>query len=260
MDELIETVDIVRISGDETKNQQDVIIKETPLTLFVNNHELVTLLCLPQYQANLGVGFLFSEGFLSDKDDIESVNVNRNRGIVWVQLKNQLRINENFQKSRAVTSGCARGLTFYQLFEKWEGEFISTGMTISHNYIVDAVADLNQRSLLFRQTGGTHSALLYQQNEFLLEREDIGRHNAIDKIIGECILKRISGEDKIMMSSGRISSEILLKAARFKIPILVSRGAPTSASLKLAEEIGITLVGFARGKKMNVYCNSWRIQ
>lgn len=259
MDELIENVGVLRISDDEMNDTHDVIIKETPLTIFVNNYELVTLLCLPQYQANLAIGFLFSEGFLSDKDDIEHVNVNRNRGIVWIQFKKELNLSENFEKGRTVTSGCARGLTFHQLFEKWEGEFISTRMKIQHQHIVDIVSDLNQRSQLFRKTGGTHSALLFRQNEFLLEREDIGRHNAIDKIIGECILKRISGEDKIMMSSGRISSEILLKAARFKIPILISRGAPTSASLKLAEEIGITVIGFARGKRMNVYTNSWRI-
>ena len=260
MVDLLEKVTIVQIADDKIVEQEDVVVKETPLTIFINDEELVTLLCLPQFQQNLAVGFLFSEGILSSKTEIESLIFNENKGVIWIKLNKPFAIDDDFRKGRTVTTGCARGLTFHQVFEKWSGEFVSSKLKIDHHIVVAVVSDLKQRSLLFQETGGTHSALLYQENTFLLEREDIGRHNAIDKIIGECVMQDISGNDKILMTSGRVSSEILLKTARLQIPILISRGAPTSAALKLADEIGITLIGFARGKRMNVYTNSWRIQ
>ncbi|MCI0493601.1 formate dehydrogenase accessory sulfurtransferase FdhD [candidate division KSB1 bacterium] len=259
MADLLEKVTIVQITDDKIVEQDDVVVKETPLTIFVNEEELVTLLCLPQFQQNLAVGFLFSEGILSSKAEIESLIFNENKGVIWIKLNKPIAIDDNFRKGRTVTTGCARGLTFHQVFEKWNGDFVSSKLTIEHQIVNAVVSDLKQRSLLFQQTGGTHSALLYKDNTFLLEREDIGRHNAIDKIIGECVMKDIPGDDKILMTSGRVSSEILLKIARHQIPILISRGAPTSAALKLADEIGITLIGFARGKRMNIYTNSWRI-
>lgn len=259
MADLLEKVTIVQITDDKIVEQEDVVVKETPLTIFVNEEELVTLLCLPQFQQNLAVGFLFSEGILSSKAEIESLIFNENKGVIWIKLNKPIAIDDNFRKGRTVTTGCARGLTFHQVFEKWNGDFVSSKLTIEHQIVIAVVSDLKQRSLLFQQTGGTHSALLYKDNTFLLEREDIGRHNAIDKIIGECVMKDIPGDDKILMTSGRVSSEILLKVARRQIPILISRGAPTSAALKLADEIGITLIGFARGKRMNIYTNSWRI-
>ncbi len=260
MADLLEKVTIVQINNDEITEQEDVVVKETPLTIFVNDQELVTLLCLPQHQQNLAVGFLFSEGILSDKSEIESLIFNENKGVIWIKLNKPFIIDENFRKGRTVTTGCARGLTFHQVFDKWPGEFVSSQLKIEHQIVTAIVSDLKQRSRLFQETGGTHSALLYQENNFLFEREDIGRHNAIDKIIGECVMQGIPGDDKILMTSGRVSSEILLKTARWQIPILISRGAPTSASLKLADEIGITLIGFARGKRMNIYSNSWRIK
>jgi len=260
VDDLVEKVTIVQILDQKISDQEDVVIKETPLTIFLNEEELVTLLCLPQHQQNLAVGFLFSEGILSSKTEIESLIFNENKGVIWIKLNKPFAIDDNFRKGRTVTTGCARGLTFHQVFEKWNGDFVSSKLTIEHQIVIAVVSDLKQRSRLFQETGGTHSALLYKDQTFLLEREDIGRHNAIDKIIGECVMNDIPGDDKILMTSGRVSSEILLKTARRQIPILISRGAPTSAALKLADEIGITLIGFARGKRMNIYTNRWRIK
>ncbi len=260
MADLLEKVTIVQIADDKIVEQDDVVVRETPLTIFVNDQELVTLLCLPQFQQNLAIGFLFSEGILSSRAEIESLLFNENKGVIWIKLNKAFAIDENFRKGRTVTTGCARGLTFHQVFEKWNGDFVTSQLKIDHQIVTTLVSDLKQRSRLFQETGGTHSALLYKDDTFLLEREDIGRHNAIDKIIGECVMQDIPGNDKILMTSGRVSSEILLKAARWQIPILISRSAPTSAALKLADEIGITLIGFARGRRMNVYTNSWRVQ
>ena len=260
MDNLLETVNIVKIVGQQSSNQQDLVVNETPLTIFVNDQELVTLLCSPTHQKNMAVGFLFSEGIFSQKDEIETIILNENKGVVWVKLNKKLEINDNFRKGRTITSGCARGLTFHKVFDDWNSEYITSKLTVKAKTISDISAELKQNSSLYQKSGGAHSATLYHQNNFMFSREDIGRHNAVDKIIGECLIKGISGEDKILMTSGRISSEILLKTARWGIPILISRGAPTLAAVKLADELGITLIGFARGRRINIYANSWRIK
>lgn len=260
MDHLLETVGIVRIVDEKQRDEQDLVVSETPLTIFINDQELVTLLCSPTHRKNMAVGFLFSEGFIKKKEEIKAISVNKSKGIVWISLNNHFEIDDNFRKARTITSGCARGLTFHKVFDDWNGEYITSKLTVTANIISDISAELKQNSALYQKSGGAHSATLYHQNKFLFSREDIGRHNAVDKIIGECLIKDISSDDKILMTSGRVSSEILLKAARWKFPILVSRTAPTSAAVKLADELGLTLIGFARGKRMNVYSNSWRIK
>ena len=260
MDNLLETVNIVKIIDEKQRDEQDLVVSETPLTIFLNDQELVTLLCSPTHRKNMAVGFLFSEGFFKKKEEIKSVIVNKNRGIVWISLNHHFEIDDNFRKGRTITSGCARGLTFHKVFDDWNGEYITSKLTVKANIISDISAELKRNSPLYQKSGGAHSATLYHQNNFLFSRQDIGRHNAVDKIIGECLIKDIISDDKILMTSGRVSSEILLKAARWKFPILISRTAPTSAAVKLADELGVTLIGFARGKRMNVYSNEWRIQ
>jgi len=260
VDNLLETINIVRITDEKRTEEQDLVVSETPLTIFVNDQELVTLLCSPSHQQNMALGFLFSEGFLKNKKEIKSVVESKNRGIVWVTLSGNFVVDDNFRKGRTITSGCARGLTFHKVFDDWNGEYITSKFTVESKIIVDISGDLRENSSLYQKSGGAHSATLYDQNNFLFSREDIGRHNAVDKIIGECLLKEISGDDKILMTSGRVSSEILLKAARWKFPILISRTAPTSAAVKFADELGLTLIGFARGKRMNIYTNNWRIK
>jgi FdhD protein len=145
-------------------------------------------------------------------------------------------------------------------------EFLAIGFLASESHINISPADvLNlvktfvERSELFQATGGLHSAALCDTEKILLFSEDIGRHNAIDKVFGECILKDIRTDDRIMITSGRISSEILLKVAKRNIPILISKSPPTNLGVKLAEGVGITLIGFARGERMNIYTNGWRV-
>ena len=118
---------------------------------------------------------------------------------------------------------------------------------------------MQKKALLFKTTGGVHSAALADSEKLLYFHEDIGRHNAVDKIIGECLLNSTTTDDKGLFTSGRLSSEILLKAAKLKIQLIVSRAAPTSLSIELAETLNITLIGFVRGRRMNIYSHPWRI-
>jgi len=119
---------------------------------------------------------------------------------------------------------------------------------------------MQRESELYRATGGVHSAALCDNRALLIFSEDIGRHNAIDKIFGKCLIEGIQTDNRVIITSGRISSEILLKIAKRNIPIIVSRSAPTSLAVKLANKLGITLIGFARGKRINIYTNDWRVQ
>jgi FdhD protein len=130
---------------------------------------------------------------------------------------------------------------------------------ISALEVFELVKEFQHRSQLFKATGGVHSAALCNAKSILIFSEDIGRHNAIDKIFGECILKDIPTGNRILVTSGRVSSEILLKAAKRDIPLLISKSAPTDLGVKLANDLGVTLIGFVRGKRMNVYANDWRV-
>ncbi|PIU45548.1 MAG: formate dehydrogenase family accessory protein FdhD [Ignavibacteriales bacterium CG07_land_8_20_14_0_80_59_12] len=259
MTELTETFEILGIRGGERLSKNDVVIKESSLTIFVNDKELVTLLCSPDRQKALAVGFLFSEGFLQSREEIESLILNQSKGIVWVRLAKDFQIDENFIKGRTVTSGCARGIMFNRQRDFLPNPAMRSDLRIDAEAISRLMTSLQVASSLFESTGGIHSCALGQGEEIILFREDIGRHNAVDKIIGECLLNQITTADKIVLTSGRMSSEIVLKVARAGMPILVSRTAPTSAAIKLADEFGLTMVGFARGKRMNVYTHDWRI-
>jgi FdhD protein len=132
-------------------------------------------------------------------------------------------------------------------------------LQVSVGEILALTRDFQHRSETFRATGGVHSAALCDTSNILVFNEDIGRHNALDKVFGECLLNGIPTDDRLVITSGRISSEILLKVARRNIPVLVSKSAPTNLGVKMANELGVTLVGFVRGKRANVYTNTWRV-
>jgi FdhD protein len=139
--------------------------------------------------------------------------------------------------------------------QAWEGGEV----LILWNYSTNP-EEFIERSELFKATGGVHGAALCDADNLLIFSEDIGRHNAVDKIFGECILKDISMDNRIIITSGRVSSEILLKVARASIPLLISKSATTNLAVKLANELGVTLIGFVRGERMNVYTHRWRIR
>ena len=247
----VERVHILRLTEEGKTSADDVVVREFPLTIVLNNQELVTLLCSPQNLDYLAVGFLLSQGLIKEGDDIKKIIVDEKRGMAQVETKNAVDIS----MSPVLASSGARG-TVSSSIKKVSAD---NKIKLSASRIFSLMEDFAQRSRLFRSTGGVHSAALCDANSILLFSEDIGRHNAIDKIFGECILTDIPTDGRILVTSGRVSSEILLKAAKRNIPLLISRSAPTDLGVKLAEDLGITLIGFVRGKRMNVYANDWRI-
>ncbi len=245
--------------GETQEVIDDRVVVEAPVTIYLNGKELVTLLCTPEKIDCLALGFLRSEGLLTTLDDLSSIRVREEEGLVEVELKNRSDVAEKLYGKRTVTSGCGKGTIFFNVLDSLRSKPLTGKMQVTADTIHSLMNDLQQKADLFRTTGGVHSAALADSEKIIYFYEDIGRHNAIDKIIGECLLGSVSTDDKIIISSGRLSSEVLLKAAKLQIQLLVSRAAPTSLSIELAETLNITLVGFVRGQRMNIYSHAWRV-
>jgi len=260
MTDRLEKVEIQRVTTQDSTTVEDTVVGEFPMTLILNDQELVTLLCTPSDLQYLAVGFLFSEGFIESKDEIRQVTANQGTGVVRVDTEDTNGIDREALFSRIITSGCGRGASFYSTTDL-SGEKVQSLASVSITSILALTKEFQHRSETYRATGGVHSAALCDGDErdILVFSEDIGRHNAMDKVFGECLMKDIATDDRVVITSGRISSEILLKVARRNVPILISKSAPTSLGVKLANDLGITLVGFVRGKRANVYTNAWRI-
>jgi FdhD protein len=259
MDNGTEKFPIFKLTETGSSSIDDVVAKEFPLTIILNNQELVTLLCSPVNLKYLAVGFLFSEGLVESKDGIKKIIVDDRRGIVRVETEEDVELARDVFFKRLVTSGCGRGASFYSAADAQGQVKVESRIEISTLEVLALVKEFQNRSHIYRATGGVHSAALCDTRDILVFSEDIGRHNAVDKIFGECILNDIATDDNIIITSGRISSEILLKVAKRNVPIIVSKSAPTNLGVRMAADLGVTLVGFVRGKRMNVYTHYWRI-
>ena len=259
MDNETEQFSILKFTERGSSSMEDVVARESPLTIIYNNQELVTLLCSPTNARYLAVGFLFSEGLLKSKDEIKRIIVDDRRGVVRVETEGAEDLASAALFKRFITSGCGRGASFYSAADAQGQVKVDSRVEISTLEVLALVNEFQHRSLIYRATGGVHSAALCDIRNIIIFGEDIGRHNAVDKIFGQCILDDIATDDHIIITSGRVSSEILLKVAKRNIPLIVSKSAPTNLGVKLADDLGVTLVGFVRGKRMNVYTHAWRI-
>ena len=259
MEEKTEKFPILQVTDQGRSRLEDTVVRESALTIFLNNQELVTVLCSPTSLEYLAVGFLLSEGLIKGKDDIKKIIVDDQRGIVQVETEKDFWSVSEPSFKRLVTSAGGRGAPFYNAPDAQGQAKVESDIEISAHELFALIDEFVQRSEVFKATGGVHSAALCDAKSILVFSEDIGRHNAIDKIFGECILKDIPTEGCLIITSGRVSSEILLKVARRNIPLLISKSAPTNLGVRLADDLGITLVGFARGRRMNIYTNGWRI-
>lgn len=257
--ETLASVPIVKISKGERVETPDQVVKEYCLTIYLNDTELVTLLCTPQKLDYLTVGFLASEGLLEKPSDLTSLRLDQEKGIVYVKSEAVSSLASTFFEKRTITSGCGKGTIFYNVIDSLKAQKIESAMKIESAQVLELMKELHKRAELFQLTGGVHSCALASVEALQIVTEDVGRHNAIDKIFGECLMKDIPLSDKIILSSGRISSEIVLKVAKRGVPFIVSRAAPTTLAIQVAEELGITLIGFVRGSRMNIYAHTERV-
>ncbi len=254
--DLYQNFKITRVSKGKSKQTEDPVIIEFPLEIFVNKEKIVTLICSPEYMEDLAAGYLFSEGLYNNINDLKEIKLAENK--IYIRLSHNITEGINFNH-RIITSGCGRSTVFTDLNGTGLKK-VRTDVVVHINEIYDAVGELFRQAEIFRKTGGVHNSLLRDIETYeLLFREDIGRHNAVDKIIGSIILNEMKTGSKMLVISGRISSEILLKTARARIPFLVSPSAPTDRAIQLAYRLGICLCGFVRGSRMNIYTYQERI-
>ncbi|WP_232697987.1 formate dehydrogenase accessory sulfurtransferase FdhD [Brevibacillus daliensis] len=248
---------IHKYDGSQFYTKNDEIASEFPLTLQVNNIEFATMVCTPDQMEELVIGFLASEGVIRTADEIKSLSIQEETGFAYIQLNREVDLSPVHSK-RFIGSCCGKSRQFYLQSDVRTAKTIMSRQVITVQDCQRLMRQVNSK--FFQQTGGVHNAMLASKDGVVVIRMDIGRHNALDKIYGYCLSNRISLKDKVIAFSGRISSEVLLKVAKIGVGIILSKSAPTDLALDLAEELGITAVGFIRGDTLNVYTHPERIE
>ena len=222
------------------------VIAEISLKVIVNGTELVSVLCMNQYQEELALGFLYNEGVINSWSDIENISFNDKMLAVIINLKAGVIIDRQ-ESLRSITSGCGKCYTYINPLKQSQYKEVESSATYSIDTILNLMTDFVTRSKIFASVGGVHSVLLHTTDyEILIE--DIGRHNCFDKITGLMLKENkldIFGQSVVFVS-GRISSEIMTKIIRMGVPILVSKSTPTTAAVKLAQQHNVTLLGYVR--------------
>ncbi len=251
----LKTIIIDKLSGDCVEECEDLTIQEARISLYLNEVKAISMMSIPNDQDALAIGFLMSENVIEDIGDISSLNISEDGLSVRVQAKINKDSLQNLYKEKTLTSGCGGGITGST---KISVPFNKTFFQVSPKLILDEIKKFYSQSELYNLTGCVHKAMIYSDG-VCISAEDIGRHNAIDKAIGKCRLQDISTNKSMLFVSGRLSFEMVSKAVMHKIPIIISRTAPTYLGVKTAHEHGVTLIGFARGKKMNIYTHQGRI-
>jgi len=281
MSEPIITLEYLEYDGTQAVPVQRPVIAETPWVVYLDGRELLTMMCTPTRLHCLALGFLLSEGIIEALDDVWRLRVFTREDHVYeffpdAGLDEELHVRTceeavgsiNIQlkrpapprpQKRILTSGCGGGTTFDDL--SGQREPLHSNLHVEAAFVCALMRDLNQNAGLYRQSRGVHTSALYDpaKGERLVLAEDVGRHNTLDKIRGECMLASIDSHDCILVTSGRISSEMIGKARKMNVPIIVSRTSPTVTSIQLAQSWNITLVGYVRTNRLRVYAGAERI-
>ncbi len=229
------------------------IIEEALVTIFVNGKELATIMCTPRDQEDLAIGFLVNEGMIDALADVDHIHLSGDGCCVDIWLGHSVKPPQR----RILTSGCGGGVTFQD--PSIGIESIQDDLVIEQDTLVHQFSMLQSSGNLYARARGVHGAGLTDGERLLVVAEDVGRHNTLDKLHGACLRKRIDPSGLILMATGRLSSEMLQKTARMGCPIVASRNSPTSLSVKMAEALKITMVGYVRRKSMRVYTHPQRI-
>jgi FdhD protein len=240
-----------------TSRIADVVAVDESLCIFLNGEHFRILLASPELLEELVVGHLFTESVISNVDEVVSLDFQT--GKVYVEL-NDLPDLSSIQRNKidVITTACGLGINIDSSIHTLRD--IPKGEPVDCQILKRGVQELNRRSSVFKNTGGTHSALLLDTDDTIIQfAEDVGRHNAVDKVLGAGLKSKIDFSKCVLVVSGRLSAEMVLKAAKACIPIVGSLSAPLMSGIRVAEKAGVTLVGFIRGRRMNVYTHSERI-
>lgn len=256
----VNKVPVLRIAHSEGARQAQVeVIRESPVTFFVNDREVVTLLTILYDLPTLAVGFLFSEGWIRERADIEEVREDRELGVVRIRLASIPEFTERFLEKRMIGSSCGKATSFYNVLDAIQCRPVTSSFQVKPSDLRKWMKEMLRQATLYRRTRGTHNVGLYQNGGLIFLEQDIGRHNAVDRILGRCLLEEVPTGRTAMLTTGRLSSEMVVKAARGGVPILASRSATTSLAISLAQRLGITLLASVRGGAMTLATHPERI-
>lgn len=243
----------------ESREIDDEIAAEFALTIILNGEEFATIVCSPTHLTELVVGFLASEGAIRSASQVKKLTVDADRGFARVTLEGEPSIGRERSSKRFIGSCCGKGRQFYYHGDMLTARTITSRMAVTAEQCRELMERMQAGSEDFARTGGVHNAAICSAGELLAARTDIGRHNALDKLYGYSLLHGVRMADKLIAFSGRLSSEVVLKAAKMGCGLLLSKSAPTDLALKLADELGITCIGFIRGRRLSVYTHRERL-
>ena len=242
---LVETVRATDHTGADTETAVPV---ERPLTLFLNSREVVTMMTIGDYPECLAVGYLLNQNMLRPKEEIVGIDVDEEIDVVVVRTEHETDFEEKL-KRRTLTSGCAQGTAFGDVMEKFDETVLPSDATVRTSWIYGLSRAINTRPSIYLRAGAIHGCVLCEADRPLIYMEDVGRHNAIDKIAGYMRLDGIGPENKIFYTTGRLTSEMVIKCVRMEIPILISRSGFTAWGVELARRANLTLIGRAKGRR-----------
>ena len=260
---MVRQVNIIKLDLSTGKSQEiaDYVAEESPFYLFVNKTLWATILCSPTKLKELAVGHLLSEGILKSTEEIEEVILKESESSCYVKLEPTIKVDDRIRLSRlharVIPSACGSGSPY-----QYTGKIphVTSALTVKAQVVFDSVNNLNFKAEGFRQTGGLHVAAIYTNDGALVAlAEDVGRHNAVDKVIGMAALDKIDFSSCFLALSGRMSGDVAFKASKVGLPIVASLAAALSSGITLAKTANLTLVGFVRGKRMNIYTGAERI-
>jgi FdhD protein len=250
--------EVHKVKGGDAVTTTARVATEIPFTIVVNETEVATLMCTPENLREFCFGFLFTSGIIKGRDSVTSYSCDETKWLAEVSVKDT--VDLPMLTKRLFTSGCGRGVMYSSVVEIASRHALKTDFTVEGDALIDVMRWLQKSSDLFKSSGGVHTAALSHGGRIPeLAIDDIGRHNAVDKVIGDGLIRGVDFTEHVLMCSGRTSSDILHKAKRSGISVSVSRGAPTHQTVLLAREMGVTVVGFARGYSFTVYTNPERI-
>jgi FdhD protein len=237
---------------------ETAVVVERPLTLFLNGQEIVTMMTIGDYPDYLAVGYLLNQNMLLPDDVIESIDHDEELDVVVVRTQRATNYEEKLKK-KVRTSGCAQGTVFGDLMEKFETVKLPAEAVLKTSWLAALSKKINSVPSLYLEAGAIHGCVLCQGDRPLIYMEDVGRHNAVDKIAGYMLLHGIAPDDKIFYTTGRLTSEMVIKTVQMGIPILVSRSGFTAWGVALAKQANVTLVGRAKGRRFVALAGEQRI-
>ena len=233
---------------DQLGNRTDVsVIEERPLTIFLNNQEIVTAMTIGDYPEYLALGFLRNQKMLSNKDKVDAIDFDAELNSIVIRTKRKTNYEDKLKK-KTQTSGCAVGTVFGDIMDGVDGLKIS-GISTKVSHLYSLSSKINRTPSLYLKAGAIHGTILCHQDKPLVYMEDVGRHNAVDKIAGWIFDTGTNPRDKILYTTGRLTSEMVIKTALMEIPVLVSRSGFTAWGVNIAKQVGMTLIGRLRGQR-----------